>query len=135
MPAEYSGRGLVGTGFAEACKEVGKQLRLDHEQNFERRENELAAEAARSREGRHEYYLLVDKLPNGFIKVQTIEEFPLVGRLGAIGRNYDAAVTELRFAYAYELKKKGLIPSLDDARRYAVKCTFRPSLADSTFAI
>lgn len=122
---------LIGTGFAEACKEAGRILREDHEKNFEADQNRVAEAEAKSYQGAHEYFLLVKRHPEtGHVKVQTIEEFPLVGRLAAVGRSYEAALAELRMGYATELVEKGLMPHIDDARRYATRCNFRVSLGD-----
>lgn len=121
----WNGPVKVGAGFKDFCNAVAR--RLDHEQNTrEEREREAAAQHAYA--APDEYYLLVRRVRGG-IEVESIEEFPMgIGRLKAQGRNYDHAVTEIRFAYACALANKGLLPDLQEARTYALRATFRAAL-------
>ena len=115
---------LIGIDFSGLCRAVGEQLEREEPERERRRR--AAAERV-DYVGQHEYFVLVSKLPNHCTKVETIESFPLVGRLSAVGRNLEHALTELRWAYATALVKKRLLPSMDDARAYATRCTFRVS--------
>lgn len=121
---ELAGKGLIGTGFAEDCRKVGEALQADFDANHVKWANEAAETARKQQEGKHEYFVIVSRTSNGMVKVVSIEEFPLVGRLGAVGRNLDAALVELRFAYAYELWQKKFM-TLPEARKYALKCDFK----------
>ncbi len=128
---ELSGKGVIGTGFSDLCKAVGKQLTEQHNATFERDQNRIADEQARATQGRQEYFVSVERLPNGFIKIETIDDLPFVGKLGAIGRSWESACAELRFGYAYSLKKEGFLNSLEDARRHACRAEFKPDLGQS----
>jgi hypothetical protein len=112
---------LIGTDFAERCRQVGEQLEADNEQRLNRQ-----AQASHEYEGNHVYYLVVSPLGED-VMVSSIEDFPLLGRLRAAGRNYDVACTNLRLLYAHRLTKFKLLPDLDTARAYAAKCIFRVS--------
>ena len=123
--SRYPVRALVGTDFNQFCKDVGTAL----EQENEVRLAKAKAEAERyDYAGQASYYLLVSGKAPGPIHVESLEEFPLVGRLSATGRNYDVAVTNLRLAYVDKLQKMKLIPDRSQALEYAARCTFRASL-------
>lgn len=118
-------RALVGTDFSAFCRQVGERLEAENEERLKRQK----AEAERYQyEGSHVYYLLVTNVGRGHTKVESIEPFPLVGRLEAVGRTYGVACSNLRMLYATKLHRAKLLPTLDMAREYAAKCEFRVSL-------
>lgn len=119
-------KGLIGIDFAEQCRQVGAALERDHRENFERRENEIAAEQARAADGNHQYYVRVVPTAHGVI-VET-HAVPLVGVLRASGHNQQKALTELRWSYACALVEQGLLPDHDTARAYARRAEFIPRL-------
>lgn len=117
-------RALVGTDFSAFCKQVGERLELENEERLARQREEAAKYEY---EGSHLYYVMVGRVGKD-VKVSSIEEFPLVGRLEAAGRSYEVACTNLRMLYALTLHKRKLLPDLDTARQYAAKCIFKRCL-------
>ncbi len=118
--------GLIGIDFNEMCRKVGEQLEREQP---ERERQQRAAEERTEYEGQHLYHVIVTRPPTGGTKVESIEQFPLCGRLAAIGRNLDHALVELRWAYVNALVRNKLIPDWESARRYATKATFKVSLS------
>lgn len=117
-------RSLVGTDFADFCRQVGEKLESENEERLARQREQ---EDKYQYEGSHVYYLQVGELGEDVL-VSSIESFPLIGPLRAAGRTYQVAVTNLRLLYALMLHKRKLLPTLDDARAYAAKCTFRATM-------
>jgi hypothetical protein len=117
-------RALVGTDFSAWAKQVGDRLDAENEARLAKQRE---AAAKHVYDSNHDYFLLVQNVGKE-VHVESIEEFPLVGRLKAAGRNYPVACSNLRMLYALEIHKRKLLPTLDLAREYAAKCRFHASL-------
>lgn len=116
---------LIGIDFAGICRKAGEQLQAEHDATFEREQNRLADVERRAASVSHDrtYFAAVSRCGAGFRAI-SIEHPPFVGELQAVARTPEAALKELKFAYAQKLLAERLIADWDDCRAHACKATF-----------
>lgn len=96
-----------------------EERKRDKAEQVEQVERTLVAGPAR-------YACLAGRTRDGRVVCSTLDHPALVGQLHSIGRNLQHALTELRFKYACELYKRKLLPTMQEARAYALRAEFVP---------